>query len=329
MPFSQPDIAQPLLQYLQQAFENTSLQYHTPPTPLTGGYSSQLFTFQLETTGALAKPLVLRVFPANSFPQGQAFIEGEIQNILHAQGYPTAPVHSICEDPEILGDEFIIMQFMPGKWMKDVYPFDQVPFELAHAHTQLHRLDMDKINRTLRMKGFFTRQHVGRFSSSFTMMLDKTEALITTRQLNNLMPALTWMQRHRSIVGKKIVVNHCDFHPMNILIDQRTISAVLDWQGFRLGEPEADVANTMVKLHCIGSVLLPQYDWSALIKPYITEYHQLSPLNLEKLRYYQAVWCIRFFIIIIGGLPRVNHPLVRQRLLDHFQAITGIEIKER
>jgi hypothetical protein len=75
--------------------------------------------------------------------------------------------------------------------------------------------------------------------------------------------------------------------------------------------------------------VLPQYDWSALIKPYVTEYHQLSPLNPEKLRYYQAVWCIRFFIIIIGGLPRVNHPRVRQRLLDHFQAITGIEISEQ
>lgn len=275
----------------------------------------------------MGKPLVLRVYPANSFPKGQAFIEGEIQNLLRAEGYPTAPVHSICEDTEILGNEFIIMQFIPGKWMKDVYPCDQVPTELAQAHVQLHRLNMDPINRALHMKGFFTRQHVGRFSSSFAMMLDRTEALIATRQLNHLLPAIDWMQHHRSIVGTNIVVNHCDFHPMNILINHGAISAVLDWQGFRLGEPEADVANTMVKLYCIGSVLMPQYDWSALIKPYVTQYHQLFPLNPEKLRFYQAVWCIRFFIII-GGLPRVNHPQVRQRLLDHFRAITDIEIRE-
>lgn len=83
----------------------------------------------------------------------------------------------------------------------------------------------------------------------------------------------------------------------------------------------------MVKLHCLASVHEPQYNWSALIKPYVTEYHQLSPLNSEKLRYYQAAWCIRFFVMILD-MPRVNHPEVRKRLFDHFETITGIEIRE-
>ncbi|MHA1939008.1 MAG: phosphotransferase, partial [Candidatus Thorarchaeota archaeon] len=115
---------------------------------------------------------------------------------------------------------------------------------------------------------------------------------------------------------------------MNILIDQGKISAVLDWQGFRLGEPEFDVMNTMMKLQCLASVLAPQYNWSTLLKRYVADYHQISPLNADKLPYYQAVWCLYFYIQITGGLPRVNRPQIRKNLLGHLQVITGIEIRE-
>jgi aminoglycoside phosphotransferase (APT) family kinase protein len=184
---------------------------------------------------------------------------------------------------------------------------------------------MDTITQQLRLKGFYTRQHLGQFTSTFTMMLDRTESLIAERQLTYLLPVLEWIQQHRAVVGTNLVVSHCDFHPMNILIDQGKISAVLDWQGWKLGEPEFDVTNTMIKLHCIASVLVPKYDWSTLLKRYVAEYHRISPLDTEKLRYYQAVWCIRFFVMILA-LPRVNHPQIRQRLLNHFKAIAGIEI---
>jgi aminoglycoside phosphotransferase (APT) family kinase protein len=143
-----------------------------------------------------------------------------------------------------------------------------------------------------------------------------------------LHPALEWLQEHSSVVSTNVVVTHGDFHPFNILIDQGQISAVLDWQGWKLGEPEFDVTNTMVKMHCLASVHLAQYNWPNFIKRYVAEYHSRYKLNYEKLRFYQAAHCIRFYILITGGMPRVDHPQVRMRLLDHFQAITGIEISE-
>jgi hypothetical protein len=115
MSLHQLDIADPLLHFLQQAFNYTSLQYHTPPTPLTGGFSSFLFKFQLDTAGHLSKPLVIRMYPTISFPPGQAFREGEIQNLLLSEGYPTAPVLSICEDATVLGYEFITRARTPAK----------------------------------------------------------------------------------------------------------------------------------------------------------------------------------------------------------------------
>lgn len=326
MAHDQPEIGAPLLQFLQNAFEDTSLRYSNPPTPLTGGYSSYLYKFQVNSTGPLANPLVIRLCPSVTFPPGQAFIEGVIQNLLAAEGYPTAPVYSICEDATILGHEFLIMQFMPGERMITAYPYDQVPTALAQAHVELHALDMDAIMYKLRLKGFFNRSQLGIFTSSFEKFLDRVAARIAARKLTYLLPALDWIQQHRGIAGRNLVVSHCDFHIGNILVDHRTVSAVLDWQGWRIGEPEFDITNTMMKLHCLAPVHMPHYDWLGLIKPYVAEYHRLSPLNTEKLRYYQAVWCIRLFVMILE-MPRVDHPQVRKRLLDHFKAISGVEIK--
>jgi aminoglycoside phosphotransferase (APT) family kinase protein len=327
MAHEQPNIGAPLLQFLQTAFEDYSLRYTSPPTPLIGGYSSYLYKFQVNSTGPLANPLVIRLCPSGTFPPGQAFIEGEIQNLLAAEGYPTAPVYSICEDPTTLGHEFLIMRFMPGERMLTAYPYDQVSTALAHAHVQLHALDMDAIMHKLRRKGFYTRAQLGIFTSTYELFLDRVKAQIAARKLMYLMPALDWIQQHRGVIGRNLGVSHCDFHPMNLLIDHGTVSAVLDWQGWRIGEPEFDVTNTMIKLHCLAAVHMPHYDWSGLIKPYVEQYHHLSPLNTEKLRYYQAVWCIRIFMMILD-MPRVDHQQVRHRLLDHFQAITGIEIQE-
>jgi aminoglycoside phosphotransferase (APT) family kinase protein len=133
------------------------------------------------------------VYPTISFPPGQAFREGEIQNLLASEGYPTAPVHSICEDASVLGHEFIIMQFIPGEMMINAYPIDQVASELAKAHSKLHTLDMTTITHKLKLKGFYTRKHLGSFASSFTKFLSYIKSLITTRQLTNVIPALEWI----------------------------------------------------------------------------------------------------------------------------------------
>lgn len=162
---------------------------------------------------------------------------------------------------------------MPGEMMIKAYPFENVPAALANAHAQLRALDMDTLTNKLEANGFFTREHLGLFTPSFPKFVEKWEFLIAQRKLTALVPALEWIQDYQSLTGSHVVINHGDFHPLNILVDHGEISAILDWQAWCLGEPEFDVTNTMVKLHCLASVLLSQYDWAVLIKRYVAEYH--------------------------------------------------------
>ena len=329
MALTKHEVTTPLLRYLQLAFEDASLRYSAPPTPLTGGISSQLFKFQLDTSGVLGQPLVLRLYTSRLFPPGQAFVEGEIQNLVAAAGYPTAPVYSICEDTSCFGHEFIIMRYMPGETMIKAYPFENVPAALAHAHTQLRTLDMNTLTKQLEAKGFFTREHLGLFTPSFPKFVENLASLITQRKLTALVPALEWIQDHQPLTGSQVVINHGDFHPLNILVDQGEISAVLDWQAWCLGEPEYDVTSTMVKLHCLASVILPQYDWAVLVKRYVADYHRRYPLDYDKLRFYQAAWCLRLYVVVTAEFSNVNHPQIRRCLLDQFTAITGTTLAVR
>lgn len=113
------DIQLPLLEYLREELDASTLQYHSPPTPLVGGYGTHLFTFQLtHAPKALSHRLVLRLFH-KSYPKGQAYLEGTAHRVLVDAGYPVPPVYVIGEDPTILGDEFIVMAFMSGKPLLD------------------------------------------------------------------------------------------------------------------------------------------------------------------------------------------------------------------
>ena len=55
---------------------------------------------------------------------------------------------------------------------------------------------------------------------------------------------------------------HLDYHPLNVLVDGRRVTAVLDWVNCRAGDPRADVARTFTILRLLpvrpGPLLPPE-----------------------------------------------------------------------
>src|SRR5438046_2076220 len=45
-------------------------------------------------------------------------------------------------------------------------------------------------------------------------------------------------------VARRDVLLHLDFHPLNVLVSGKQVSAVLDWANARAGDPRADVARS-------------------------------------------------------------------------------------
>ena len=60
---SLPDINENLFSYLRSEIDNQQLTYLSLPTPVTGGFDTRIFRFQLnEVPSELTRPLILRLF---------------------------------------------------------------------------------------------------------------------------------------------------------------------------------------------------------------------------------------------------------------------------
>jgi aminoglycoside phosphotransferase (APT) family kinase protein len=52
-----------------------------------------------------------------------------------------------------------------------------------------------------------------------------------------------------AIASKREMFLHLDYHPLNVLVADRQVTAVLDWTNARAGDPRADLARTASILH--------------------------------------------------------------------------------
>lgn len=321
-------LANDLLTYLRTELRNPSVHYQSPPTPLTGGHVTNLYKFQLKDAAKeLSKPLVLRLYPT-TFPIGQAYLEGIAQNAISHAGYPAPPVYVICTNPRILGGEFIIMACMPGNMMWYAYSMTMVPEMLAKAHVALHHIDPQPIIEELTEQGFFSRHEKGLYSEDVSSYIDLIETQITTHRVEWLKPSLQWIKEKRPPTLGKRAVCHMDFHPANILIKQGTISAVLDWTGFRIWEPETDVANTIITFTCVAPSMDRTIDWNHFINRYYECYLNGNPLDQARVAYYEALRCIRFILAFeVEGFEVFGRLGVQARLVQRFHELTGIKLK--
>lgn len=322
------DLADKLLTYLRNELNDQSVQYHFFPTPLIGGYGSYMYKFRLnEDSDELSTPLVLRLY-LKYYPAGQAQLEGLAQNALSEAGYPAPPVYFINSDPTILGGEFIIMKFMPGQMMMDAYPIDVVPEKLAQAHVALHNIDPQFLVRALTENGFYSSHEQGYHFENLKAYINSTETQLMENNVTWLNPGIQWVKDHYPPGNIRLVINHSDFHPYNILVDQGKISAVLDWMGVKLWEPEHDVATNIIGWTCLAPSVIPNIDWIQFTNRYFECYMNESPLNLERLEYYTAWRCIRsIFTSDVLKVDVWGKPGVQERLITRFEEITGIKLE--
>lgn len=308
-------VAQPLLDYLRDELDNHTLQYHSSPTLLQGGYANQLFLFQLTGSSDISShKLVLRLLSPRA-QVGQASIEGTVQQVLHHRQFPTPSVFAICDDPTILGGAFIVMGYAIGELMLQAYPIEVCPEHLASIHLQLHRIDPQPVVTQLARRKIVRDWHtfIGNISSQ-----------IQTHHNSSLAVGLQWVRDNVPSETSIKVICHGDFHPYNILVHERTITAVLDWACCYIHEPEFDVANTLIKLSCNGPGIVPSINWSRFTQHYLNCYTREYPLTSNRLTFYEAVWCLWMLAMAPDSFLQLSG--IMERLTQRFQSVTGLTL---
>jgi aminoglycoside phosphotransferase (APT) family kinase protein len=204
----------------------------------TGGQSNP--TYRID---AASGAYVLRRKPFGPILPSAHAVEREYRLIaaLHPTGFPVARPYGLCEDAEVIGSPFYVMEMVEGRTLWDGSLPGMRP-ELRTDHynaiidtlAALHNVDHEGVGLGDYGKpgNYFARQ-VERWSKQYRA--SQTDDLPEVERLIEWLPRTVPEQTRTSIV-------HGDFRIDNMIFAAREprIVAVLDWELSTLGDPLAD-----------------------------------------------------------------------------------------
>jgi aminoglycoside phosphotransferase (APT) family kinase protein len=248
-----------------------------------GGQSNP--TYQLVTPGK--KYVMRRKPPGKLLPSAHAVDrEYKVITALHSIGFPAPKTYCLCEDENIVGTMFYIMDMVEGRvlWDPMLPGFDpqtrrKMYESLAHTMADLHMVDYEKIGLGDFGKpgNYFARQ-ISRWSKQY--VASETE---TIPEMNKLME---WLPEHVPDDSSTSIV-HGDYRMDNTVMHptEPRVVAVLDWELSTLGHPLADFTYSMLQW------VMPQIGDGAGVATIATA--DLASLGIPTLEEYVQLYCER------------------------------------
>ncbi|GAA0740171.1 phosphotransferase family protein [Sphingomonas sp. ABOLD] len=207
-------------------------------TKFPGGQSNP--TYRVESTSGA---YVLRRKPFGTILPSAHAVEREYRLIaaLHPAGFPVARPYALCEDRQVIGAPFYLMEMVEGRtfWdgsLPEMAPAARTAIYEAIVDTlaALHRIDPETVGLGDygRPGNYFARQ-VERWTRQYRA--SQTDDLPEVESLIDFLPRTVPPQTQTSIV-------HGDYRIDNMIFaaDRPQVLAVLDWELSTLGDPLAD-----------------------------------------------------------------------------------------
>jgi aminoglycoside phosphotransferase (APT) family kinase protein len=293
----------------------TEFQGPLTASKFAGGQSNP--TFKID---AASGSYVLRRQPPGKLLKSAHAVDREYRVLaaLADTDVPVAKVYHLCEDPEVIGSMFYIMEFCDGNvhWSSAL---EEIPSnegrakmydEMNRVLVAIHSVDLEKVGLTDygRPGNYFQRQ-VDRWSAQY-----KASELTPIPEMDKLM---AWLAGNIPEDDGKVSLVHGDYRLDNLMFDKsnQEVIAVLDWELSTLGHPYADLA-----YQCMGLRLpsgktdgpssgLAGLDPAALGIPSETEYvdkycERMGIDNIANWSFYMAFSFFRLAAICQGVAKR-------------------------
>ncbi|HEX5805906.1 MAG TPA: phosphotransferase family protein, partial [Macromonas sp.] len=228
-------------------------------------------------------------------------------------GLPVPHMVSYCEDRNIIGTPFYVMDKVDGRILPD-YALPEVPVAerkryydaMAQTLAQLHRVDWAGIGLSDygRPGNYFARQ-VARWSRQWES--SKTADNADVERL------IAWLPHHVPD-SEETGIAHGDFRFGNLMFHptEPKVVAILDWELSTLGHPLADVAYSAMAWHMQPAEFygINGLDHAALGLPsqqdYFAAYHAAGGCAQPVEPFHLAFSLFRFAVILEGVAARAK-----------------------
>jgi aminoglycoside phosphotransferase (APT) family kinase protein len=240
-------------QTLDQAAVSAYLEQHLPGfagltevTKFQGGQSNP--TFLLTTP---KDNYVLRRKPPGVLLKSAHAVDREyrVQKALAGTDVPVAKMYLLCEDDDVIGSAFYIMEQVAGRnitdpAMPDFSTADRgaIIDEMNRVLSALHQVDIDAVGLSdYGPEGNYFERQVGRWSKQYRA--SETEKVPAMDQLMDALVA-----ERPADDGQRTLV-HGDYRIDNMMFDATGTQcrAVLDWELSTIGHPFADLAGVIMQ----------------------------------------------------------------------------------
>lgn len=271
-----------------------------------GGQSNP--TYLLEVSG---RQYVLRRKPPGPLLKGAHAIEREarVMQALRKAAFPVPNVQALCEDEDVIGSAFYIMDKVDGRIFWDA-SFADLPLQSRAAYidamnatlASLHSIDPVAIGLADygRAQGYVARQ-IARWSRQYQ------EDTLAGRN-EDMDRLVAWLPLHIPAADETAIV-HGDFRVDNMIFHpvEPRVLAVLDWELSTLGHPLADFAYHVMMYRMPADILggLADIDPPAAGLPdeaaYVQAYcRRTGRAGIDGLDFYIAFNLFRFAGILHG-----------------------------
>lgn len=213
---------------------------------LAGGQSNP--TFQLD---AKSGAYVLRRKPPGVLLKSAHAVEREykVQRALFNSNVPVAKMHALCEDENVIGAAFYVMDLVDGQTFDDprlsgVQLVDRkaVYSEMNRVLAEIHNLNLSAVGlQDYGPPGNYFRRQTDRWSKQYKA----TE----TDVIPNMDTLMAWLDQNMPPDDGQRSLVHGDYRIDNLLFarDGSACMAVLDWELSTLGHPFADLAAVIMQ----------------------------------------------------------------------------------
>ena len=229
-----------LAEYLSQHMEG--FEGPLKATKFSGGQSNP--TFKIDTPSG---SYVLRRQPPGKLLKSAHAVDREYRVIsaLADTEVPVPQASHLCEDSEIIGSMFYLMEHCDGNvhWAaklgkaSDNNHRSHMYDEMNRVLAAIHSVDVDKVGLSDygRPGNYYDRQF-NRWSSQY-----RASEMIDIPEMNDL---IDWLSANIPEDDGKVALVHGDYRLDNLMFDKadQKIIAVLDWELSTLGHPYADLA---------------------------------------------------------------------------------------
>ncbi|KAJ9613995.1 hypothetical protein H2200_002131 [Cladophialophora chaetospira] len=260
------EVRQPIdLPSLERYIDGNVPQIKTPLSLKQFGFGQSNPTYQI--TDAKGTKFVMRKKPPGALLSKTAHRVDREYAIIHALGQTDVPVpevYCLCEDNDVVGTPFYIMEFLDGRMVTENHfpgwsPEDRTEawHDALRTLAKFHRVDIEKVGLSDfgRHGGFYDRQ-LKTFGT-----LSKTQAETTdvdtkkpVGDIPHFAEMVSFFKQKQTQPKDRVTLIHGDYKVDNLVFHKTEprVIGIIDWEMATIGHPLSDLVNLTAPWTWVG-----------------------------------------------------------------------------